>query len=371
MSQTEDAIWALKLQSDGDGPRLAVKDCIDVAGTRSLVGSAAIAVDAAAADVDAPVVARARALGARIVGKTNLVELCRHADGVNPWSGTPANPLDPERIPGGSSSGSAVAVALDQADVAYGTDTGGSVRVPAACCGIAGLKTTAGRIPTHGVFEFSRTLDTVGPLARDVAGLVTGMQMMEPGFTVAPVPGGSVRVARLRFPDTEPGIDAAVDAALEAAGLDAVDVSIPEWDDWIDAANDVMVAEGAVAHRHLLARAELLEERHVRGIERYLSMPPAQVTASRRVGQEASARLRALLEEFAAIALPTLRFEPPRIGEPARTTYLTVPFNLTGSPAVAVPVPRDDCDLPASLQLAGNWFDEERLLALAARISPR
>ncbi|MBO0828434.1 MAG: amidase, partial [Streptosporangiales bacterium] len=212
-----DPTWVLRLDADGDGPRLAVKDCIDVRGTPTTVGCPAIADDAVPAEVDAPVVESARRAGARVVGKTGLVELCRHADGVNPWYGTPRNPLDPERIPGGSSSGSAVAVARDEADVAYGTDTGGSVRVPAACCGVAGLKTTAGRIPTHGVFEFSRTLDTVGPLARDVAGLVLGMRLLEPGFTEDPGYDAPLTVARLRFPGVEPEIDAAVDAALDAA----------------------------------------------------------------------------------------------------------------------------------------------------------
>jgi amidase len=137
-----DATWLLRLDGAGEGPRVAVKDCIDVAGTPTTVGCRAIAEDAVPAAADAPVVESARRQGARIVGKTNLVELCRHADGVNTWTGTPQNPLDPTRIPGGSSSGSAVAVARGEADVGYGTDTGGSVRVPAACCGIVGLKTS-------------------------------------------------------------------------------------------------------------------------------------------------------------------------------------------------------------------------------------
>lgn len=366
----DDAVWVLRLNSGGDGPRLAVKDCIDVAGTPTLVGCQAIAADAEPAEADAPVVENARRAGARIVGKTNLVELCRHADGVNAWSGTPTNPLDGDRIPGGSSSGSAVAVALGEADVAYGTDTGGSVRVPAACCGIAGLKTTSGRISTHGVYEFARSLDTVGPLARDVDGLVLGMQLMEPGFSLdaARHAHHSPSIARLRFPDVDPAIDDAVDAALAAAGLDAVDVVVDDWDDWIDAANDIMIAEGYPAHRHLLNRADQLEPRHVEGIEAGCELEAARITHCRRLGVRARARLGALLAEHGALALPTLRTEPPRLGEPASTTYLTVPFNLTGLPAVAMPVARADGGLPASLQLVGSWFGEESLLALAARV---
>src|SRR6185312_11722115 len=147
---------------------------------------------------DAACLAGARAAGARIVGRTNLHELALGVTGINPWYGTPVNPLDPSRVPGGSSSGSAVAVATGEADVAYGSDTGGSVRIPSACCGTAGLKTTWGRIPLDGVWPLSPSFDTVGPMARDIGGLVTGMQLLEPGFELANVGAGdALEVARL------------------------------------------------------------------------------------------------------------------------------------------------------------------------------
>jgi amidase len=110
------------------------------------------------------------------VGRTNLHELALGVTGINPWFGTPLNPLDSSLAPGGSSSGSAVAVATGEAAVAYGTDTGGSIRFPAACCGVCGLKTTWGRIPVTGVRPLAPSLDTVGPMAADVAGLVLGLQ---------------------------------------------------------------------------------------------------------------------------------------------------------------------------------------------------
>ncbi|MQA05034.1 MAG: amidase [Streptosporangiales bacterium] len=360
--------WLLRLDVDGEGPRVAVKDCIDVAGTPTTVGCAAIAADAEPARFDAPVVANARAAGARIVGKTNLTELCRHADGVNPWTGTPRNPLDPERIPGGSSSGSAVAVVRGEADVGYGTDTGGSVRVPAACCGIAGLKTTASRVPTHGVFEFSRTLDTVGPLARDVAGLAVGMGLLEPGFAAAATYDGPRTVARLRLPGVAADLDRAVDAALTAAGIAATDVTLPQWDDWVAAANTIMTAEGFHAHRHLLDRADQLEERHAEGIREGAAIPAERVVASRRLDRAARVEVAELLDRYGALALPTMQSLPPKLGEPAATTYLTAPVNLLGLPAVALPVPRDAGGFPASLQLVGPWFAEEQLLALAGLV---
>ncbi|MGH3097579.1 MAG: amidase [Streptosporangiales bacterium] len=363
-----DETWLLRLDADGSGPRLAVKDCIDVAGTPTTVGCRAIAVHAEPAAYDAPVVASARRGGARIVGKTNVVELCRHADGVNEWTGTPPNPLDLARIPGGSSSGSAVAVANGEADVAYGTDTGGSVRVPAACCGIAGLKTTAGRVPTHGVFEFSRTLDTVGPLARDVAGLVVGMGLLEPGITAQPEPDTPLTAARLRPPVLDEGVESAVDDALSAAGVAAEDVELPAWEDWIDAADALMLAEGFFAHRHLLERAGQLESRHVEGIEKGGQITAAHVLDCRRTGLALRTRLRALLDRYDVLALPTMRTAPPKLGESASVTYLTVPFNLAGLPAVSLPVPRGAGELPASLQLVGGWYAEEQLLAAAAHV---
>src|SRR5580658_8479506 len=151
----------------GGGIRLAVKDLIDVAGVPTTAGSQALAATAAAAERDAQCLAGARGAGARIVGKANLDELAFGASGVNAYFGTPVNPLDPGRVPGGSSSGSAVAIADGEADIAYGSDTGGSVRIPAAFCGRTGLKTTHGRISLEGVWPLAPSLDTVGPMARD------------------------------------------------------------------------------------------------------------------------------------------------------------------------------------------------------------
>src|SRR5579864_7017638 len=153
-----------RFDAAGSGVRLAVKDLIDMEGEVTTAGCRAVATRARPATQDAPCLAGARAAGARIVGRTNLHELALGVTGVNPWFGTPVNPLDPTRVPGGSSSGSAVAVAAGEADIALGSDTGGSIRIPAACCGVVGLKTTRGRIPLRGVFPLGPSLDTVGPM---------------------------------------------------------------------------------------------------------------------------------------------------------------------------------------------------------------
>src|SRR6201996_2880323 len=217
--------WVIRTTArDGDdaGPRLAVKDCIDVAGLPTTAGCPVVAETAERAETDAAAVASARMSGARIVGKTGLTELCWSASGVNHWAGTPVNPRDPRRVPGGSSSGSAVAVAIGEADVAFGTDTGGSVRIPAACCGVAGLKTAHGRVSVKGVYPLAPSLDTVGPLGADLAAVELGMRLIEPSFLVPDAPG-PLLAGRIAVPgalgEADPAVEAAVDLALKAAGV--------------------------------------------------------------------------------------------------------------------------------------------------------
>jgi amidase len=207
---------------------------------------ARVARDALPAPRDARCLAGARAAGARIVGRTNLHELALGVTGINPWYGTPVNPLDPKRVPGGSSSGSAVAVATGEAEVAYGSDTGGSIRIPAACCGTAGLKTTWGRVPLEGVWPLSPSFDTVGPMARDVAGLVTGMVLLEPGFAVAETTG--VTIGRLR-PPVDPLIDNAVDRVLRDAEWPVLELVAAGWDRATTDAALLLVAEAWDSNR--------------------------------------------------------------------------------------------------------------------------
>jgi amidase len=184
--------------------RIAVKDAIDVAGVVTTAGCVAVRDRALPARVDAWCLAGVRAAAALIVGKTTLTELCLgHPEGFNPDFGTPVNPLAPLCIPGGSSSGSAVAVAADVADIGLGTDTGGSIRLPAACCGIVGLKTTWGRVPTSGVWPLAPSLDTIGPLARTVAGVAAGMRMIASDWR--PVPQVARVVGRLRLDSVDRG----------------------------------------------------------------------------------------------------------------------------------------------------------------------
>ncbi len=241
-----------RFDTSGPGVRLAVKDLIDMEGELTTAGCRAVASRAVPAAQDAACLAGARAAGARMVGRTNLHELALGVTGVNQWYGTPVNPLDPSRVPGGSSSGSAVAVATHEADVAYGSDTGGSVRIPAACCGTTGLKTTWGRVPLEGVWPLAPSFDTVGPMARTVAGLVTGMELLEPGFTVA-AGEADLTVGRLTI-DADPAITAAIDRAVHMVGWDCRELALPEWDDATLQAGLLLVVEAWQSDATLVAR---------------------------------------------------------------------------------------------------------------------
>lgn len=361
--------WLLRLDPTGDGPRLAVKDCIDMAGLPTTVGCPVIAARGGTATADAPVVSRARQAGARIVGKTNLTELCWSADGVNEWSGTPVNPLDGTRVPGGSSSGSAVAVATGEADTGYGTDTGGSVRVPAACCGITGLKTSWGRIPTEGVYPLAPSLDTVGPLGRDVAAVELGMRLLEPGFTVdgydAPMTIGRIRPVRPAL-EIWPQIDLAIDGALAAAGFSTEDVTGVDFGTALDTVSIVIDREGYLSNVHLLPDVDKLSERNRSNMAEGAQLGDedmAEANVQRRALRE---QLGAWLRRYPLLALPTLATPPPPLAE-RRTglTSLTAPVNLAGFPALALPVPTryPDSGIPISLQLVGPDRGEELLLA--------
>jgi amidase len=364
--------YITRLDHPGDGPRLAVKDLIDVRGVPTTAGCKAVADTARPATADAACLAGARAADAAIVGKTNLFELAFGACGTNEWYGTPVNPLDPRLLPGGSSSGSAVAVGEGSADYGYGTDTGGSVRIPAAFCGLAGLKTTYGRISTDGVYPLSPSLDTVGPIARDIAGLAAAMALLEPGFAVGPHPVS--RLGRLRPPSDEadPRIDAAIDAVLARAGIKVVEVDLPEWPVALLHTYVICGAEAAHVNAELLADPASKEKlgAEVRGrLEQGSAVSPDQIRQARAYQASWQSEWTALLSSVDAVVLPTVGFFPAPLAEAEqhRHTQLTAPVNLAGLPALALPVPTAH-SLPASLQLVGPAGSEEALLAVGAML---
>jgi amidase len=362
--------WISREATPGPGLRVAVKDLIDVAGLPTTAGSRAIAERATPAAADAPCLAGLRAAIARgqacLAGKTNLHELAYGISGINAYFGTPVNPLDPLRVPGGSSSGSAVAVASGEADVAYGSDTGGSIRIPAACCGVAGLKTTWGRIPLTGVWPLAPSMDTIGPMARDVAGLIAGMKLLEPGFSAGePAP----RVVGRVVIGADPIIDHAVDAALAATGWDVVQVSLEGLDRATVAAMTVLDAEAwASDGGYADAAPDKIGRDVLARLREASTITPAAVGAARQDAVRWRATLASLWERVDLLALPTLLGFPPTLDksrEMVRIRGLTSPVNLAGLPALALPVPTGG-PLPASVQLIGPAGGEESLLAAGA-----
>ncbi len=366
------ATFITRLEHQGGRVRLAVKDLIDLAGVPTTAGSRALAEAAVPAGADAPCMAGARAAAVAIVGKVNLHELAFGASGVNHYFGTPVNPLDSDRVPGGSSSGSAVAVADGGADIAYGSDTGGSIRVPAAFCGITGLKTTHGRVPLDGVWPLAPSLDTVGPMARDVAGVAAGMTLLEPGFTLDAAP--AARLGRIRPAgfDVDPDIDAAVDAAIVRSGLAVTETDLSGWHDARAAAGIVIDAEAADSNRLLIddpERRDLLgadvRARLVEGAQ----ITAAQLAQAREFQSGWRTAMMTALRDVDLLVLPTTMFYPPPLTQAVRLPYtaLTNPVNLSGFPALALPIPSAH-RLPASLQLIGPPNSEALLLATAAII---
>ncbi len=366
------ATFITRLDQPGSGPRIAVKDLIDVVGVPTTAGCKAVADRALPAKLDAACLAGARAAGAAIVGKANLHELAFGASGVNQWFGTPVNPLDPGLVPGGSSSGSAVAVADGAADFGYGTDTGGSVRVPAAFCGLAGLKTTFGRISLDGVWPLAPSLDTVGPIAADVAGLAAAMALLEPGFAAAS--GPAARIGRLRplAEETDPRIDAAVDAALAASGLEIIELGPVDWADALMQTYVLLTSEAAAADAQLTtdpASAEGISAPVLALLELGAAVTADELAAARAYRRDWQAMFGQFFRQVDAIALPTAAFFPPPLAESEQHdfTKLTAPVNLAGLPALAVPVPSEH-RLPASLQLIGPAAGEDMLLGTGSLI---
>jgi len=338
-------------------------------GEPTTAGCRAVADLAVPAERDAACLGGSRAAGARIVGRTNLHELALGVTGVNPWFGTPQNPLDAALVPGGSSSGSAVAVATGEADVAFGSDTGGSVRIPSACCGTAGLKTTWGRIPLDGVWPLSPSFDTVGPMARDVAGLVTGMQLLEPGFTVAGTHGDDLAVARLPI-SAHPRITAAIDRALNLVGWDYRDLPVPGWDEATVHAGLLLVVEAWHSDRALVEQDPAgIGDDVLARLRLGATFDDGTVRAAWLAQREWKAALDRVFAEVDILVTPTLTIFPPRLedGEDLLVSRCTLPVNLAGVPALSLPVPAEG-PLPASLQLIGPARSEERLLAAAAEI---
>lgn len=352
---------------DANGPRVVVKDCIDIAGTVTSCGSAALAQNSPAT-AHAEVVENLLAAGCRITGKARMHELAFGMTGVNAAFGTPVNPRWPDRIPGGSSSGSAVAVAAGQCDFAIGTDTGGSVRQPATCCGVFGIKPTFGRISRRGLIPAESTLDCVGAFARSIDMLQTAMEAMDPSFTRVTL-DGAPKLGRIKSdPDAMVG-DPLVFALMEAYP-DMPYERLPLLDAAFNAGMTLIAYEAAAAFGALLDRHAPLGEDIRARLTAARQITEAEVAEARATGAQFSADVDALLERHDAILTPALPHVPPTLKaarDPKTVLPLTRflrPFNLSGHPAITLPALTPD-GLPIGLQIVGRKGEDARLCAIA------
>jgi amidase len=358
-------VFVQRFELGGGGPRVGVKDSIDVAGFPTRMGSACCA-DAPPATRHAEVVAALLAQGCRIVGKTNMHELAYGVTGINGWSGTPTNPRAPDRVPGGSSSGSAVAVAAGLVDFALATDTGGSIRIPAACCGIVGLKPSYGRVSRRGVHPAHSTLDCVGPMARDVATIERAMAMLDPAFQ----PRARPRTATVGWVEVEasPAVAAVVRAALDGADLTLRSQALPSFAAAYAAGLTIISSENWAAFGRYVEREGLGSDVRAR-LLRSREVTADEVAAAEKVREVFRTEVDAALARVDALALPTLPDVPLTLAAAAdtsaalRSSLLVRPWNLSGHPAITLPITVQG--LPAGLQLVGRPRGEEALCALA------
>jgi aspartyl-tRNA(Asn)/glutamyl-tRNA(Gln) amidotransferase subunit A len=375
------------------GIPISLKDLIDVAG--EVTSAASHVLDDRIPTADAPVVTRLREAGAVLVGKTNLHQFALGTTSEDSAFGAVHHPADHSRSAGGSSGGSAAAVACGMGLASIGTDTGGSIRIPAAACGVVGLKPTVGEVPTEGVIPLSTSLDHAGPLARTVddAAVIWAALTGRSASDLRRPNGQAFKLARLRgYFDSpvEPAVRTAFDRALNAlrkSGVTITDVELPSAKSITEAYVNVVLPEGAAWHAKYLA---------TRG-NGYLPMVRARFEAGKEVraiayveARNFCLRLRAEVEQLFdsagvdALVLPTLPIIAPLLGadmitiDPAvgdqtnvRAAMLkhTQPFNMSGHPAISIPIKSDG--LPVGMQLVGRFGQTVELLSLAAECEKR
>lgn len=366
------------------GIPISVKDLIDVAG--SVTTAASRVLDDRVADRTATAVTRLEAAGAIIIGRTNLHEFAFGTTSDASAYGAVHHPMDHSRSAGGSSGGSAAAVATGMGLASIGTDTGGSIRVPGAACGVVGLKAAFGEVPTDGVWPLSGSLDHVGPLASSVqdAAWLYAVLVHRPVFTIRDVEPGRLRLAHLGgyFDVLDPTVREVFDRAvrsLATSGVQVVATELTGAGRISQAYVDIVLPEAADVHAALLdSRAA----KYTPSVRSRISMGRKTSAVAYLAAQSFRHDLRvsvdALLEDVDALVLPTMPIVAPPLGaetvalEPGgaevtvRATMLkhTQPFNMTGHPAITLPIPTRG--LPVGLQLVGRIGDTPRLLDVAA-----
>jgi aspartyl-tRNA(Asn)/glutamyl-tRNA(Gln) amidotransferase subunit A len=369
------------------GVPIAVKDLFATRALRTTVGSRILRDWVPSSD--AAVVARLRAAGAIIFGKTNLHEFAYGVSTANPWWGVARNPRDPRRSPGGSSGGSAIAVVAGLCAGALGSDTGGSIRVPASLCGCVGLKPTFGAIPLEGTFPLGWSLDHAGPVTRtvdDAGVLFDVLSGGDAGRTARRARTRGLRIGVLRGPigkNVQPGVAHQVDAAataLRRRGLRVHDIEIPEME-WTVATQLVTLrAEASALHSRWIRTRPRAYGADVRTrLQLGALVGGADYVLAQRMRERIRTAMRGVFRDIDILLLPTTPITAPVIGErtvrwrsevepvDGALVRLTAPFNLTGLPALSVPFGAA-AGLPVGVQVVGQWNDETRVLAVGRLI---
>jgi aspartyl-tRNA(Asn)/glutamyl-tRNA(Gln) amidotransferase subunit A len=371
-----------------DGAIISIKDLFDVAGEVTRAGSKALAEEAKPAATDAPVVRRLRAGGAIIVAKTNMSEFAYSGIGANPHYGTPGNPADRKRVPGGSSSGAAVAAADGMCEIAIGTDTGGSCRIPGALCGIVGYKPSRQRIPTDGAFPLSYSIDSIGPIARSVEACARADAVMagESYASLEPAPLAGLRVGVGEGMPVE-NLDETVAKRfrqaldmLKRAGARLTKETLSQIDGMVqvNSKGGVQPAEAFTVHRDLLSRHADAIDPNVRvRLERARNVSAADYIDMVRDRVRLIYSIDARIADLDVLAWPTTPIVAPTMVEVAaadefarknamllRNTAIVNFFDLC---AISLPMPREG-GLPAGLMLVARNGNDHRLFRIAAAV---
>ena len=373
------------------GIPLAIKDLFDVAGIRTTIGSKFFADNVATQD--AFVIEKLKQAGAIFMGKTNTHEIALGITGNNPHYGAARNPWDTTRIPGGSSSGSAIAVATGMALGALGSDTGGSIRIPASLCGVVGFKPTFGRVSLRGVFPLSWNLDHVGPLVKSVKDAALMLQIMavydplDPasvkmltgdylGHLEDDVKGRKIALGVGDFVETaDPEILKAVRETakvFESIGCKVQEVDV-SWLKEAALANKLMTqSDGAAVHRdRLKEHPELFGDDIRRRLEDGANTPLADYILARRTQTEVRKKFEQFFESYDFLITPTTPIAAPTIEghdaveQAGRLTRFTAPFNLAGLPALSLPCGFTKEGLPIGLQIVSRAWGEFKVLNIA------
>jgi len=366
-------IFLARPEEPFEGKRLAVKDLFDTAGLTTTYGSVIYADHVPERSAEA--VTRLEAAGYANVGKTNLHEFAYGITSVNPHFGTVPNPRYPGRMAGGSSGGSAAAIAAGLAEYALGTDSGGSIRIPAACCGIAGFKPSYGLVSLDGVFPLAPSFDHAGPMAGSVGACEEMLQTLVEGYEPAPLDSlEELEVGVAWLDRADPLVQARVREAVELfPRRREIDLPLAE------RIGPVFMREAADVHRDLFAEfADSYGDNVRTKIERCLALTDGEYQAGLHARAELTERAEKALEGLGLdlVLTPTLGFVAPKLPVDdleirADTIRLTIPFNSLGWPALALPCGPAEDGLPASLQIAGRPGSDALVLAAGKLVESR